>query len=263
MLNIRRFLPAFFVLGCLAAPVVRAQIPGAEITAARVTRAGLDSVLVQLDRTANSGAFSGEVRARARQQAAMVRQRLADGDFQIGDRVLLNVDNETTLTDTFVVEPGRVLQLPRIGPVSVQGVLRSELADHLTRHLQQFLRDPRVRAQALIRVTVSGAVGRQGFYTVPVDIPVSEVFTAAGGLAQNANIERMKIRRGTETMWLGPEVLQIITEGRTIDALNIQAGDQFDVEAISVRNPLAFMQTVQLLLAVPFTIVGLINLINN
>lgn len=260
MLKIRRFLPAYVVVALAATSAVRAQIPGAEITAARVTRGALDSVLIQLDRAANSGTYSSEVRARARQQAAIVRARLADGDFQIGDRVLLEVDNETTLTDTFTVEPGRVLQLPRIGPISVHGVLRSELADHLTQALRQYLLEPRVRAQALIRVTISGAVGRQGFYTVPVDMPVSEVFAAAGGLAATADLERMRIRRGTETLWEGPEVLQIITEGRTIDALNAQAGDQFDVAQTRTRNPLAFAQTAQIILAIPLTIFGLVQL---
>src|SRR5213596_640664 len=46
------------------------------------------------------------------QRAAAIRARLADGDFQPGDRVLLRVDSEPALSDTFTVTPGRTLALP-------------------------------------------------------------------------------------------------------------------------------------------------------
>ena len=45
-------------------------------------------------------------------EAALVRLRLENGDFQSGDRLLLHVEGESELSDTFTVGPTRELQLP-------------------------------------------------------------------------------------------------------------------------------------------------------
>ena len=240
-----------------------AQIPGAELTQIQVTREALQDLLRRLEDAASSGTYSGELRSRAREMAGRVRARLEDGDFQAGDRVYLQVEAETVLTDTFMVRGGRMLDLPGVGPISLQGVLRSELSDHLARNLGQFLRNPRVRAQALVRITVMGAVARQGFYTVPVDIPVNDVLMAAGGPASTAMLDRIRIERGNERLFEGEQVERIITLGLTLDALGIQAGDRIDVPASSVRNPFQIVQTVNLLLTLPITLYGLVQLVKS
>jgi protein involved in polysaccharide export with SLBB domain len=256
---IRRLLPAILLVAAFAAPL-RAQIPGAEITQVRVTRGALDTLLQAYEQASRSPAFSQEVRNRHRRTADLIRARLTDGDFQVGDRVLLEVAGETALTDTFTVEPRRILRLPNVGEIPLHGILRSELTDHVTRILQQFLRDPRVRTQALIRITVMGAVTRLGFYTVPVEFQVSDVLEAAG-IAGNADLIRMSIERGGEVLWEGEDLLAIITEGRTLDAMSIQAGDRFMVPPTRSRNPLSVVQTLSILLSIPFSIAGLIALV--
>lgn len=256
---IRRTLTAIALLAGAAAPL-RAQVPGSELTQVRVTRGALDTLLAAYELAAQNRAYSQENRDRYRRMADEVRQRLANGDFQVGDRVMLQVVGETLLTDTFTVESGRVLRLPNVGTVPLAGVLRSELADHVTRHLTQFLREPRVRAQALIRVTVMGAVTRVGFYTVPVEFQVNDVLEAAG-LASNADLVRLSIERSGEVLWEGDELLTIITEGRTLDALDIRAGDRFNVPVQRTRNPLSAVQTISILLSIPFSIAGLVALL--
>jgi protein involved in polysaccharide export with SLBB domain len=239
---------------------LRAQIPGTELTQVRATRGALDTLLLAYEQASQNRAFSEENRNRYRRLADVVRERLANGDFQIGDRVALQVVGETLLTDTFTVETGRMLRLPNIGMVPLAGVLRSELADHVSRHLVQFLREPRVTAQALIRVTVMGAVTQVGFYTVPVDFQVNDVLRAAG-IAGNADLTQLRIERSGEVLWEGDELLAIITEGRTLDALDIRAGDRFMVTPQRTRNALSLVQGLTMLLTIPFSIAGLVALI--
>src|ERR1043166_2314097 len=43
-----------------------------------------------------------------------IRERLENGDFNVGDRIALRVANVPSLTDTFTVRGGRVLELPDI-----------------------------------------------------------------------------------------------------------------------------------------------------
>ena len=61
-----------------------------------------------------------------------IERRLSSGDFSVGDQISLQVIGETSLTSTFTVDPGPSLMLPDMPLISLAGVLRSELDDHLT-----------------------------------------------------------------------------------------------------------------------------------
>ncbi|NNG16368.1 MAG: polysaccharide biosynthesis/export family protein, partial [Gemmatimonadales bacterium] len=100
-------------------------------------------------------------------ERVMLQDRLTNGDFQVGDRVALTVLQDPTLTDTFTVKVGRTITLPNIPDISLHGVLRSEVEEHLSAELSKYLREPTVEAVALIRIAILGSVGRPGYYAVP------------------------------------------------------------------------------------------------
>lgn len=250
-------------LFALPASQAAAQSPALDLGRVQVTRASLDSLLRQFDEASNSPSYGPELRSRARQQAALVRARLRDGDFQVGDRIRLAVAGESSLTDTFTVQTGRLIDLPNIGHVSVSGLLRSELRDSLQARLGAFLRNPDVRAQPLIRLSVLGSVAQQGFYTVPVDITIDDLLMAAGGPAGTANLERLRLQRGGEELWSSDELTESIARGRTLDELNVQAGDQLLVPQRTQRDWRSIMQVVAIATTVPFTIIALINIFSN
>jgi protein involved in polysaccharide export with SLBB domain len=193
------------------------------------TRTELNDLLHQLEAAASAPGISGAERLRAESEAALVRDRLTSGDIQVGDQIALVVEGEDALTETFTVRPGQILTLPGIGDISVEGVLRSELEDHLTNQLLKFIRDPVVHAESLVRVTISGEVGQPGFYGVRPERLLSDAIMAAGGPAANANLEKMYIERAGERIWTGEHLQRAIAEGRTLDQLSLQAGDQIVV----------------------------------
>src|SRR5437870_12507118 len=84
--------------------------------------------------------------------------------FQVGDRILLHVERDSALSDTFTVVAGPALRLPNIGEVSLAGVRRGDIEAHLTRELGRYINDPVVQARALIRVSVVRAGTRAGYY---------------------------------------------------------------------------------------------------
>src|SRR5258708_6581162 len=71
-----------------------------------------------------------------------------------GDGIMLEVQNEPTLTDTFIVSPSLTIALPSIGDVSVAGVPRDQLSTHLERALAKYVRHATVRARVMVRVGV-------------------------------------------------------------------------------------------------------------
>ncbi|MFO7260824.1 MAG: SLBB domain-containing protein [bacterium] len=232
--------------GVLLAALVLAAAPGAvlsqnvQVAASRRTaawdpaqlhmsRESLEELLARYEQATRSTAYSDELRARARYEAALIRMRLEEGDFQVGDQIQLSVEGHEELTKTFQVAPGRVLILPVIGEIPLRGVLRSELEEHLRKSLARYIVEPRVHATSTIRISILGQVNQPGFYTVPSEMLLTEALMLAGGPAQNAELTKIYIERGNDRIWGGEALQAAIIEGRTLDQLNLRAGDRIIV----------------------------------
>jgi protein involved in polysaccharide export with SLBB domain len=249
------------------------QADGAVSPGLRATRPALELLAQRLEAVERTPDSSTATRDWARSQAATVRTRLAVGDFQAGDRILIWVDEaggaadavagrrapaersiEQQLSDTFTVGTDRDVTLPAIGIVSLSGVLRSELPAHLTREIGRFINDPVVHVRALIRVSVVGAVAKPGFYAVPVDAVLSDALMIAGGPAPEAKLHELRIERFGRPLWRGPMLQLAMAEGRTLDEMNLRAGDQFVVPGGRRADPYGTVRTISLLLGIPVTI---------
>ena len=149
--------------------------------------------------------------------------------FQVGDRILLHVEGDSALSDTFTVLTGPALRLPGVGEISLAGVPRADLEAHLTRELGRFIKDPVVQARALIRVSVIGEVTRPGYYAVPIDLVLADALMVAGGATKDARIDQMRVVRGESSLWSGNQLQTEIARGATLDQLGIRAGDRIQV----------------------------------
>lgn len=160
-----------------------------------------------------------------------VRQRLAAGDFRPGDRIIVEVQGETTLTDTFTVGRGLDLRFPppTTGALDLSGTLRSELEPKVTTYIARFLRQPVVRARPTLRLAVQGEVENAGYYGVPADALVPDALMAAGGLTPMADMRKFKIQRNGRTIMEGDELSAVIASRTTLDDAGIRDGDQFVV----------------------------------
>ena len=159
-------------------------------------------------------------------EAAVIRDRLKNGDFAPGDRIVIHVAQEPTLNDTFPVKIGRILILPNLPEISMAGVLRSEAQSYLTTQIGKYVKDPTVIVDPLVRVSILGAVQRPGFYTVRADMLASEVIMAGGGPASNANLRKTVVRRNGVVVRDDKQLQVAFNRGVSLDALNLQAGDE-------------------------------------
>jgi protein involved in polysaccharide export with SLBB domain len=228
------------------------------------SRSQLDSLARRFELSAESPAYSEVLRGEARAQANELRVRLANGDFQVGDRIVLVVERETAMTDTFVVEQGPAIELPTAGRISLAGVLRAEAEDHLRTEIGRYVRDPDVRARTMIRISVTGEVGQPGFYAVPSEALITDVLVQAGQVTGEADLGKIQIERAGRTFWdnaaLGPEII----EGRTLDQLGVRAGDRL-VVGTRPRKFSSFeggTRTLLLIITIPAAIAGLIAIFN-
>jgi len=226
------------------------------------SRGGLDSLARRLELSAESPAYSTILRSEARVQAGELRTRLSNGDFRAGDRIVVVVERELAMSDSFTVQQGPMIQLPTVGRIELGGVLRSELEEHLTREVGRYVRDPTVSARSFVRILVEGEVGQAGFYSVPSEGLITDIVELAGQVTATADLGRIRIERGGRVFWdggaLGPEII----EGRTIDQLGVQAGDRLIVGA-KARAFASFeggFRTLFYILTLPATVLGLIAL---
>lgn len=164
-------------------------------------------------------------------QARTIRKRLVEGDFQAGHRILLFVTGDSALSDTFTVRSDQKLQLPNLPEISLAGILDSELQGYLQTKLAQYIRDPSVRAQTMLRVQVSGDVASPGFYSVRTDTPVSDVIMNAGGPSTSADINKTELRRGSTVVVSRDGIQAAIRSEYTLSDIGARPGDELFIPA--------------------------------
>ncbi len=143
-----------------------------------------------------------------------------------GDRVLLQVAGDTSLTGTFIVKEGPALELPGIGTVSLKGVPRDQLQPFLGQQLKLYLRDPEVKATVMVQVGVIGEVAKPGFYSLTTDELLSDALMAAGGPTRDARMDAVSVKRGTATVRANSAVRDALARGTTVGQLGLESGDE-------------------------------------
>ena len=210
-----------------------------------VARPELERYLGQLREQALTPKRGGISEDFLRGETTYVQQRLAEGDFRVGDRMLVTVEDpgpvagvmagpgippvktpEQQLSDTFTVGTNQEVPLPGVGIVSLRGVLRSELEPFLTVQIGRYIRDPVVHVRPLISLAVSGGVAKPGYYTVPANAVLPAVITAAGGGVKGGALNDVAIRRSGHVVMDKHEVRTAVAAGRTIDEMDLHPGDE-------------------------------------
>jgi protein involved in polysaccharide export with SLBB domain len=191
----------------------------------QATRPQLQALAITTEQDA-AKAPDAATRQQKQMQAATIRARLRDGDFDVGDRVLLSIRGDSTISDTVTVRAGRMIKLENLPDISLQGVLRSELQDYLTTQLERYIKRPDVQTTSLVRVAVMGSVNKPGFYQLPADLALADAIMIAGGPTTSADVDRTQLKRGDEVLYSSQLLGQEVAKGATLDQLNIRPGDQ-------------------------------------
>lgn len=221
--------------------------PWAALLALAFTTSTLEAQSVdQRSTPASPGGTRAELVERARvadslgrkDEAFVLRARLTDGDFQVGDRIIVSMDGATgAKLDTLTVLVGKVIRLGEpFGDLGLAGVLRSEVGDSVTRRIARMLRNEDVHVTPLVRVQISGAVRLPGFYYARLDMPLSDVLMRNAGQDQTADVSNVIVRRGDRTLWGKEDVQSAFADGLTIDRLGLESGDEIVVGSRRVSS---------------------------
>lgn len=186
---------------------------------------------------------------------AAVPPRIGTGELRIGDRIVLTVAEEPTLTDTFTVHAGPAVTLPQIGIVPLAGVRRADVQTHLAATIGRFIKEPVVSAQTLVRVSVLGEVSRPGFLSMRSDALLSDAITEAGGPTGQADLKKAKLSRRGKIIQEGEKLRNSLALGSTLDDLGMQAGDELMIP--ERRDTERLVRILGLVVAIPLTALAL------
>ncbi|AHG90033.1 hypothetical protein J421_2496 [Gemmatirosa kalamazoonensis] len=219
------------LLGTVAAVAAGAQTgrQSGPMSLAYATRAQithrLDS-LVQVDQQGLGKPKDKKARAA---EIARLRSRLTDGDFQTGDRFLVDFGAPGQRPDTVIVLDSVKIAMVNWPATSLHGVLRSELQGAVEKYVAAFVREPRIRVYPLTRLQFVGGFGRPGVYAVDPTRPLSDALMVAGGTQNSSKPDKVTIHRGDDEIMSQKSVEQAIAEGATVQDLGLESGDQIEV----------------------------------
>jgi hypothetical protein len=251
----RRIRGLAVIIGVLGVGVIGPRTSAAQSTASGSSQSSQLAFETRAQLQAAARAAESEHRTT---EASLLLTRLQNGDFQVGDRIVLSLDVATAtgtdprgpgLTgggDTVLVRAGKLIQftkIPNIPDLSLDGVLRSELADAVTAHLRKYLRNPTIRVVPLVQLEVLGAVGKPGWYWTRTDEVLSDVIMKAGGVTAESDVPNTVVRRAGKVIWNQADLRSALSDGLSLDQLHLRAGDEIYVAA---KRHWSLANTVQL-----------------
>ena len=123
-----------------------------------------------------------------------------------GDIVSIVLPGEPSLNKDFSIDGRGQILLPEIGLITISGLTVDKASDSVRRKLSAAFRDlERLRLilkERRLMIQVGGYVKSPGTFNLPGDAGVQAAITAAGGIAQGAQLDRFKIiRKGREIVF--------------------------------------------------------------
>ncbi len=174
----------------------------------------------------------------------------------VGDRLQMSVFNVEKYTGEYLILADGTINLPGVGPVSVEGLTLPEAQQRIAQRYQALLKQPVVTLSLVtprpIQVVVSGEVYRPGSYQIGDNgnnnngggngegqFPrLTAAITQAGGITQAADISQVQLRRKTPTgSVVTLDLSQLIQAGNLSQDPILVDGDSIYVPTVVRADP--------------------------
>jgi polysaccharide export outer membrane protein len=144
-----------------------------------------------------------------------------------GDSIRVVVWRKPEMSGDFIVGPDGSITHPLYQAVRVGGIPFPTAQANLRNFLARFEQDPQFVAEPLLRVAVSGEVGRPQVYALRPETSIAEAVAQAGGPRETANRKNVRVLRkepsGAQREF---KVDLMESEGSSASTLRIHSGDQ-------------------------------------
>lgn len=149
---------------------------------------------------------------------------VGDAVLRPGDQLRITVLNQPDLSGDFEVAPDGTLRNPAYDTLHVASIPARLLQARIEAFLQTRYKAPRVTAEPLFRIMVTGAVRSPGVYQLAPDATISEALLRAGGAGNDGRLDRVAVYRDGHK-----RMVDASRPGTAGSELTVRSGDQIVV----------------------------------
>jgi polysaccharide biosynthesis/export protein len=147
-----------------------------------------------------------------------------------GDSIRVVVWRKPEMSGDFIVGPDNTITHPLYQAVRVGGIPFATAEANLRNFLSRFEQDPQFVAEPLVRVAVSGEVGRPSMYAMRPETTIPEAVAQAGGPRETANRNKVRILRRDASGQQRQFYISLVDPKGTATELRVRSGDQIMVD---------------------------------
>jgi polysaccharide export outer membrane protein len=147
-----------------------------------------------------------------------------------GDSVRIVVWRKPEMSGDFIVGPDGTIMHPLYRAVRVGGLPFTTAEVNIRNFLARFEQDPQFVAEPLVRVAVSGEVGRPQVFAVRPETSIAEAVAQAGGPNQFGNRDRVRVLRKDVSGRQREIYVDLLDPEGSAASLRVHSGDQIVVD---------------------------------
>jgi protein involved in polysaccharide export with SLBB domain len=147
-----------------------------------------------------------------------------------GDSVRVVVWRKPEMSGDFIVGPDGTITHPLYRAVRVGGVPFGTAETNVRNFLARFEQDPQFVLEPLVRVAVSGEVGRPAVFAVRPETSIAEAVAQAGGPNQFGNRGRVRVLRKDASGRQREFTVSLLDPQSSSGVMRVHSGDQIVVD---------------------------------
>jgi polysaccharide export outer membrane protein len=147
-----------------------------------------------------------------------------------GDSIRVVVWRKPEMSGDFIVGADGTITHPLYQAVRVGGVPFATAQANLRTFLARFEQDPQFVAEPLVRIAVSGEVGRPQVYALRPETTIGEAVAQAGGPRETGNRNKVRVLRKDASGRQREFYVSLLDPEGSAAALRVHSGDQIVVD---------------------------------
>jgi polysaccharide biosynthesis/export protein len=147
-----------------------------------------------------------------------------------GDSVRVVVWRKPEMSGDFIVGPDGTITHPLYRAVRVGGIPFSSAEANVRTFLARFEQDPQFVIEPLVRIAISGEVGRPQIFAVRPETSIGEAVAQAGGPSQFARRDRVRVLRREGSGRQREFYVSLLDPQGPSATLRVHSGDQIVVD---------------------------------
>lgn len=147
-----------------------------------------------------------------------------------GDSVRIVVWRKPEMSGDFIIAPDNTISHPLYRAVRVGGVPFNTAEANVRTFLARFEQDPQFVVEPLVRVAVSGEVGRPQVFAVRPETTIGEAVAQAGGPNQFGQRDRVRVLRKDPNGRQRELVVSLLDPESPSATIRVHSGDQIVID---------------------------------